>query len=183
MPRASRRDHLIETAITLFCEKGYHATGIDTILAKAKMSKKTMYNYFRSKDELIYAALRHYDSVYRNNFMKAVEQSGETPKERLLAMFDVAEQCFQEDDFFGCMFVNAIGEFSEQDSQVREISKQFKQQMWNYIANLTKEAGAQNAEELTDELCLLLEGATITCLLYTSPSPRDRTRSRMPSSA
>ena len=24
---------------------------------------------------------------------------------------------------------------------------------------------------------------TITCLLYTSPSPRDRTRSRMPSSA
>ena len=28
-----------------------------------------------------------------------------------------------------------------------------------------------------------LETAIITCLLYTSPSPRDRTRSRMPSSA
>ena len=27
------------------------------------------------------------------------------------------------------------------------------------------------------------QGFTITCLLYTSPSPRDRTRSRMPSSA
>ena len=26
-------------------------------------------------------------------------------------------------------------------------------------------------------------GKTTTCLLYTSPSPRDRTRSRMPSSA
>ena len=29
----------------------------------------------------------------------------------------------------------------------------------------------------------LLEGLGVTCLLYTSPSPRDRTRSRMPSSA
>ena len=30
---------------------------------------------------------------------------------------------------------------------------------------------------------ILLIGASIACLLYTSPSPRDRTRSRMPSSA
>ena len=29
----------------------------------------------------------------------------------------------------------------------------------------------------------LIDGALVTCLLYTSPSPRDRTRSRMPSSA
>ena len=36
--------------------------------------------------------------------------------------------------------------------------------------------------ELADE-AVLLTGNTIGCLLYTSPSPRDRTRSRMPSSA
>ena len=30
---------------------------------------------------------------------------------------------------------------------------------------------------------ILLNRVVITCLLYTSPSPRDRTRSRMPSSA
>ena len=45
-----------------------------------------------------------------------------------------------------------------------------------------------------EKLCLVLNctphdflvwepDASITCLLYTSPSPRDRTRSRMPSSA
>ena len=33
------------------------------------------------------------------------------------------------------------------------------------------------------ELSLKLEGLNRNCLLYTSPSPRDRTRSRMPSSA
>ena len=34
-----------------------------------------------------------------------------------------------------------------------------------------------------DEQILKLENTDIVCLLYTSPSPRDRTRSRMPSSA
>ena len=42
------------------------------------------------------------------------------------------------------------------------------------FTELTTELTAELTDELTDEL---------TCLLYTSPSPRDRTRSRMPSSA
>ena len=36
--------------------------------------------------------------------------------------------------------------------------------------------------DLNNELCVE-SGIVRTCLLYTSPSPRDRTRSRMPSSA
>ena len=40
-------------------------------------------------------------------------------------------------------------------------------------------------EQIDPETQYILEVAAIThdCLLYTSPSPRDRTRSRMPSSA
>ena len=75
MPSPSRRDHLIKTAITLFCGHGYHATGIDRFLETAGVSKKTMYQHFRSKEALIYAALRQYDGVFRNNFMKAVEDA------------------------------------------------------------------------------------------------------------
>ena len=37
--------------------------------------------------------------------------------------------------------------------------------------------------ESPDKGQILFDGQDITCLLYTSPSPRDRTRSRMPSSA
>ena len=38
-------------------------------------------------------------------------------------------------------------------------------------------------ESTYDDMMLLSELSYWTCLLYTSPSPRDRTRSRMPSSA
>ena len=48
-----------------------------------------------------------------------------------------------------------------------------------------KDAGdpVQLAEKYSNEGADELVFLDITCLLYTSPSPRDRTRSRMPSSA
>ena len=170
MPRQSRREHLIDTAITLFCEHGYHATGIDRILDTAGVSKKTMYLYFRSKEELIYAALQQYDSVFRNNFMKAVEEQGSSPKDKLLAIFDVAGAWFNENNFFGCMFINAVGEYSETKSPIREISRQFKQQMRSYVAKLAEEAKIENHILLADELCLLLEGAIVTAQVSQSPT-------------
>ncbi|MGH1365029.1 MAG: TetR/AcrR family transcriptional regulator [Calditrichia bacterium] len=160
MPRASRREHLVDIAISLFGEHGFHATGIDLLLQEAGVSKKTMYRYFRSKEELIYAALKKKDGIFRNEFMKAVEASGITPKEKLMAIFDVAEKWFREDSFFGCMFVSAIAEYSSDDSPIREICKQFKKQMWDYIYNLAVQSGAENPKELADELALLLDGAT-----------------------
>ncbi|MEL6820757.1 MAG: TetR/AcrR family transcriptional regulator [Calditrichota bacterium] len=150
----------MDIAIELFGEHGFHATGIDMLLQEAGVSKKTMYRYFRSKEELIYAALKKKDGIFRNDFMKAVEAAGDTPKEKLMAIFDVAEEWFREDTFFGCMFVSAIAEYSSNDSPIRDICKQFKKQMWEYIYDLAKQAGAIHAKELADELALLLDGAT-----------------------
>ena len=45
--------------------------------------------------------------------------------------------------------------------------------------SLTKQAMSQAGKMQND----MMKMADVNCLLYTSPSPRDRTRSRMPSSA
>ena len=158
----SKREQLINTATALFSEHGFHATGIDTILAKSGIAKKTMYNHFRTKDELILAVLRQYDSEFRNNFMRQVEAAANNPKERLLAIFDIAEHWFAQNNFFGCMFINAIGEYSEQQTPIREVCREFKKLMHGYIMELAKESRASNPEELADELALLLEGAIVT---------------------
>ena len=42
---------------------------------------------------------------------------------------------------------------------------------------------ASNLEALGDDVSAVERIECLGCLLYTSPSPRDRTRSRMPSSA
>lgn len=169
MPRPSRRDHIIDVAITLFCEHGFHATGVDTIMREAKVSKKTLYNHFRSKDELILAALQQYDGLFRNNFMRNVEDLTDNPKDRLLAIFDAAETWFSGQNFFGCMFVNVVGEYSDPTSPVRDVSRNFKRMLRRYMAELAVAAGARDPEQLADELALLLEGAIVTAQVAGSP--------------
>ncbi|MFT5349593.1 MAG: AcrR family transcriptional regulator [Planctomycetota bacterium] len=159
---SSKREQLINTATKLYAERGYHATGIDTILAESGIAKKTLYNHFRKKEELILAVLRQQDGEFRNYFMRQVETQAQNPKDRLLAIFDVAEQWFSQKNFFGCMFINAIGEYSGKDTPIRDACREYKKLMRDYIQSLAEDAGASDPTALADELALLLEGAIVT---------------------
>lgn len=169
MPRPSRRDHLIRTAVELFAAHGFHATGVDLIMERSGVSKKTLYKYFRSKDELILACLRHYDGEFRNRFMADVERAADAPEGRLLAVFDVAEDWFCQPDFFGCLFINAVSEYSEQHSPVREVSRQFKDLVLGFIRELAGALDVRDPEELARELALLFEGAIVTAQVSGEP--------------
>ena len=46
---SSKREQLINTATKLYAEKGYHATGIDTILAESGIAKKPCITTFAKK--------------------------------------------------------------------------------------------------------------------------------------
>lgn len=162
MASPQRREHLIDTAIELFAEHGYHATGIDTILAKSGVSKKTLYRHFRSKDELILAALKKYDGLFRNGFMRQVEARTDDPHGRLLAVYDVAADWFEQNNFYGCMYINAVSEYSQSDTPIRQVCREFKSLMRRYVEDLCRAAGAENPTDLAEELALLLEGAIVT---------------------
>lgn len=161
MPTPSKRDLLVRTALRLFAEHGFHATGIDRVVAEAGVSKKTLYHHFRSKDELVLAVLQHYDGTFRNDFMRRVERASEDPVERLLALFDAAEEWFQEKRFHGCLFINAIGEFSQPESPVRDACDASKRRMRAYVEQLARKAGVDDPPALADELLLLFDGATV----------------------
>lgn len=167
---SKKRQQLVDTAIELFNAHGFHGVGIDRIAEEAKVSKKTMYHHFRSKEELILAALRHHDGLFRNNFMKAVEAAGKTPRERLLAVFDVAQAWFADHKFYGCMFINAVGEYSEPDTPIRGACREFKRQMRGYMESLAEEAGFDRPKQVAAALAILLEGAIVTAQVSQDPA-------------
>ena len=166
---SQKRQELVDTAIRLFTQNGFHGTGIDRIAEEARVSKKTMYNHFRSKEELILAALKHYDGLFRNFFMKSVNQLSESPYERLLGIFDVAHMWFADNEFYGCMFINAIGEYSSRDTAIRKACQDYKAQMADYVKELAIAAGIDNPVDLADTLALLLEGSIVTAQVAGTP--------------
>ncbi len=158
---SSRRDHLVDTALALFAREGYHATGIDKILAQAGCAKMTLYNHFKSKDELILAALRRRDEGFRNWLMRAVEKRAASPRDRLLAVFDVLDDWFRSAEFNGCMFVSAAAEFADPADPIHVCCAEHKRLLQGYLGYLAKAAGASEPEELAGQLMLLIEGATV----------------------
>ncbi len=121
-----RRDHLVDTALRLFYRDGFHATGIDKILAESGVAKMTLYKHFKSKDELILAAVRRRDEQIRNWLMRAAERRARAPRDRLLALFDALEEWFRSDDFSGCMFINASAEFGRCDDPIHAAAAEHK---------------------------------------------------------
>ena len=166
---SKKRQELIDTAISLFAEHGFHNTGIDWIAREANVSKKTMYSHFRSKEELILAALKHHDGLFRNFFMKSVNDLADKPYERLLGIFDVANIWFSDKKFYGCMFINAIGEYANREDAINQACQSFKSQMTAFIEELAKEAKVANPSELARALSILLEGAIVTAQVAGTP--------------
>ncbi len=165
----SKREQLLKTAVVLFAKNGIHATGIDAIVEHSGVTKKTLYAHFHSKEELVLGALRHYDGQFRNAFMRQVEAKPNSPKARLLGVFDVAEHWFGQNNFYGCMFINSIGEYSETDTPIRQVCKEYKRFMKGYIRELCDQARIVGAAKLADEIALLLEGAIVTAQVSENP--------------
>ena len=158
---SAKREQLVDTALELFYQHGFNATGIDKVLAEAGVAKMTLYNHFTSKDELILAALRRRDERFRNWLMRSVEERADTPRARLLAVFAALDAWFKQDDFRGCMFINAAAEFSGIADPIQGAAAEHKRLVAGYLAGLAEEAGAKDPERLAFELSLLLDGAIV----------------------
>ncbi|MFD0649791.1 TetR/AcrR family transcriptional regulator [Streptomyces malaysiensis subsp. malaysiensis] len=80
------RERILSASQQLFREQGINRTGMDQLCAAAEVSKRTAYQHFTGKDELVAEYLRRFDpSVLSGVF----DRTDLTPRERLLAAFDV----------------------------------------------------------------------------------------------
>jgi len=161
MPAVSKREQIVSEALKLFYRDGFNATGVDKIARVAGVSKKTLYNHFKSKNELVLATLRKRDEMFRNKIMRETERLGKTPEQRLLSIFDAHDSWFREKGFSGCMFINASAEYSAQDNPCHVVSAEHKRLVRDYIRDQAQQAGIEDPELLALQLNLLLEGAIV----------------------
>lgn len=157
---SKKREHLVKTALELFYKDGFHSTGIDKILRESGVAKMTLYKHFRSKDDLILAALQERDRQFREWFVKELESMAKSPQEKLLATFDVLELWFQG-DFRGCMFINASAEFSDKNEDIHRFSGEHKKLMIDYLTEIAKAAEVPDPATLAFQLSVLMEGAIV----------------------
>ncbi|MDX1734436.1 MAG: TetR/AcrR family transcriptional regulator [Halioglobus sp.] len=160
----SRRDHLVETALHLFMRDGFHATGIDRVLKESGVAKKTLYNHFSSKDDLIVAALAKRDHDFAAKMRTAIarltpQQTGDPRMAPVLAFFDGLDEWFRSDSFSGCIFINASAEYPRADCPIHRACEAHKLQVLATIEGLLAGLELPDPAPLARQLALLADGA------------------------
>ncbi len=164
-----KRDHLVDTAAALFQRDGFHATGIDTILAEAGVAKMTLYNHFKSKDELIVAALEVEGARYIAWLRGRADSLAEEPGERLLAIFDALEEWFEREGFNGCVFMKAACEYGPVTNPVHAAAAAQKRAVFDYMLENATSARLKDPRNLAQQLLLLHEGAIAVAHEFGAP--------------
>jgi AcrR family transcriptional regulator len=156
------RDHILQTASALFYSQGIKATGIDTIVKAAGISKMSLYKYFPSKDDLILAHLHKSGAEMRALIINAIDSRATLPKQKLLAVFDVFEELLDTPEFRGCPFINASAEFAEEANPVQQASAEFYEDFHKMLADLALQAGMESPDIVSKQLLMLIAGAIVT---------------------
>jgi AcrR family transcriptional regulator len=159
--KETMHDRILETADRLFYGQGIRAVGVDTIAAEIGISKRTLYNYFPSKDALIVA--------YLSRRFAPLEISEQPPTEQILGAFDRLERQFVSKKFRGCPFVNAVAELAEPEHEANRIAIAFKEQRRLWFRDLLIRSGVAEPEVLATQLALLLDGAIAAMLVRGDP--------------
>ena len=142
--------------------------GMDLIVKEAGVAINTLYKYFPSKDKLVEEYLLRRDARWLYWLTSSVNKV-KGPRERLLAIFDALDEWFQSTEFRGCAFINAAGEVGEERAGITRVIREHKSNLYIFIKSVVKEAGIIDADKVTKQLMLLVEGAIINAQLAINP--------------
>lgn len=160
-PSSGKRQHVVDTAYALFKRGGFHATGIDRIIAEADIAKMTMYRHFPSKDELIVEVLDYRAGRFERQ-LDRLEQEGITAEQKIERIFDWHERWFRSADFHGCLFAHALAEFGDPGHPVfKAVARQKNGLRSRLQAILEDVMPPDRAEAAAAALLMLIEGATL----------------------
>jgi AcrR family transcriptional regulator len=169
----SARGRLLSAATYLFCKNGINATGIDAIIDAAGTAKTTLYKLFGSKTNLVHAVLESEGRQWREWFIGAIETGGGDAQVKLLRIFPALKTWFGEERFYGCPFINAVGEHDKDQKQFRAIAMKHKKIVLAHIERLAAEMGAVEPAVLAHQLALLIDGAIVAAMVSRDPTVAD----------
>ena len=159
--KEAMQERILDTAGRLFYGQGIRAVGVDTIAAEIGISKRTLYNYFPSKDELIVAYLSRH-------FIQA-KTSDRPLLEQIMRYFDWLERWFASDTFRGCPFVNAVAELGDPTHPGAKMAVAFKEQRRLWLRDALARLNVADPDGLATQVAILVEGAIIAALIRGDP--------------
>lgn len=156
---------LLATARRLFCSDGIHATGVARILKDSGVARRTLYERYGSKENLLRAVFDAEAQMWFGWFDTDLPALSSDPAAQLLGLFDLLDAWFQDSEFFGCIFVNAVAEHEKEAGWVRDTAMAHRGLVNGRLHRLLKRAGVRQPARATEKISLVIDGAIVTAMV------------------
>ncbi|TVZ96153.1 TetR/AcrR family transcriptional regulator [Streptomyces sp. BK340] len=156
--KASSRDRLLDAADRLFYRDGV-SVGVEALCRTAGVSKRSMYQLFESKDEMLAASLERRLPRYQALLMPPDPVAG-TPRERILYVFEQVEKASAEPDYCGCPYLAVLVELKDPEHPASQVARAAKEHLAEMFRTQAEEGGARDPELLARQLMLIFDGAS-----------------------
>ena len=165
---AEIRLRIVDAAYESFWRLGYRRASVDTIAARAGLTKRTVYGYFRSKDDLLAAVLQRYEELAEQRLKHIGERM---PADRI-GMIDsffgqLGGWAAATPRWSGSGFTRLVVELADLPGHpARAIARRAKAKTESWLAERLTQARVKNARERSREIMLLTEGAMALTLIH-----------------
>jgi AcrR family transcriptional regulator len=136
---------------------------------RAGVAKASLYTIFGNKEGLVRAYLLARHDQTRERMKRELAARFDTPRERLLGVFEVQGLSFTEPGFRGCAFLSANAE-TPPGASLEEVTEDYRSWLRTLFLDLAREAGAPDPEGLAQQLVLLYDGAGISAWMDRDPN-------------
>ncbi len=171
------RQQIIDAAYTLFYQSGFMRTGVDAVANAAGITKRTLYQHFGSKDELIGAVLEHQHQMALERIRQWADCITGKPDQMVMTIFEKLAQWAAGTDWQGSGFTRAAVEFADLPGHpARKAARRQKKAVEMYLLEKFAAHDLENAEQLVREVLLLIEGCQSLALIHDNPDYIDAAR-------
>jgi AcrR family transcriptional regulator len=156
--KPTSRERLLEAAATLTYRDGV-GIGVEALCKAAGVSKRSMYQLFESKDELLAASLKESAAAFVAGLLPAADD-GRSPRERILHVFEQVEAQAGAPGFHGCRYLSAQIELKDQRNPASRVARRIKRNLLNFFRVEAEQGGVRDPDLLARQLILVFDGAS-----------------------
>jgi AcrR family transcriptional regulator len=169
MPRSAKqtRKQIIERAYRLFRRRGYGRVTMDDIAAEARLTKRTLYHHFASKNQLLASVLGAQHQLALQAFRTFGDRLLGSPEAIVEGMFQELAVWADRPRWAGSGFTRLVIELADLPGHpARLIARRHKAQLELCLAELLERSGVRRPKELARVVWLLSEGAISLILVH-----------------
>ena len=169
MPRSSAetRQRILDAAYALFRRGGYARISMDEIAAAARVTKRTLYYHFESKDSLLATVLETQHRLALAAFRTFGDRLSGDPEAMIDTLFKELAVWSDRPRWAGSGFTRLVIELADLPGHpARAIARRHKAMLEAHFAAMLADAGVEQPREAAREIWLLSEGAISLMLVH-----------------